>query len=168
MVCLGTICGRANPMGRLNETTTNTTSHGCAAPVGRNGQPVPPGNTLRSNAVQAAMFCFPVVLCAMISWFYVLHGRTNSILRSIFTGAVSGLIGTLIWPTGWMIWKFASYAIVNMNHCEMCGLTAMLIGTMIAISMVSSAAITSTLTAVFSKRIIVTSEPLAFVDRTHP
>lgn len=101
--------------------------------------------------MQAAMFCFPVVICAMFSWFYVLHGRTNSILRSISVGAVSGLIGTLIWPTGWMIWEFASYAIVNMNHCEMCGLTAMLIGTMITISMVSAAAITSTLTIIESK-----------------
>ena len=104
------------------------------------------------DAVQAALLCLPVVICAVISWLFTLRGRTNSTIRSFIIGAFSGLVGTLIWPSGWMIWEFTWYARDNMNHCEMCGLAVMLIATLIALSMAIGAAITTILMAIFYRR----------------
>ncbi len=100
----------------------------------------------------------PVVICAVISWLFTLHDRTNSTIRSFIIGAFSGLVGTLIWPSGWMIWVFTWYALDNMNHCEMCGLVVMRIGTLIALSMAFGAAITTILAAMFLQTIVETSE----------
>ena len=64
-----------------------------------------------------------VVASPSISWFIFLKRRSHSLLRSSVVGAFSGLVGTLIWPTGYLIW----HCIENMNHHQMGGFIVVII-----------------------------------------
>ncbi len=87
--------------------------------------------------------CALVVACPAVSWFCLLRGNTHSIKQSVFTGALSGLFGTLIWPTGYLIW----YCIANINHLQMGGIIVIFITVLITGSMFVGAAIAAVLTS---------------------
>jgi hypothetical protein len=110
----------------------------------------------------ASLACAPVVVFAFLSWLFTLRGKPRSVTRSFITGAVSGLAGTLVWPTGFMIWD----CIKNMNHLEMGEIIVMLIGILIVGAMVFGAAIATTLTLGFQTPIRPQGESSA--DRPRP
>jgi len=62
------------------------------------------------NGVQAASFCSPVVVCSLLAWRLLLHGRGKSVPQGFIIGAVAGVIGTLIFPTGLFIYGYFTIA----------------------------------------------------------
>lgn len=83
----------------------------------------------------------PAVICASVAWPLVKPRRLK--VASV-VGAVSGLVGTLIWPTGSLI----LHCVRNQEHLEMGGLIVMVIAALMVGSAVVGTVITTVLTAV--------------------
>jgi|688.fasta_scaffold1800445_1 hypothetical protein len=89
-----------------------------------------------------SLACLLVVISPFISFFCLLKTKKQSIKQSLLSGALSGLIGTLIWPTGYLIW----YCIANMSQLQMGGIVVVSIAVLIIGSMALGAAISAVLT----------------------
>ncbi len=48
-------------------------------------------------------FFAPIILCGYLTWQFYSRPRNSSMLRSFITGAIGGLFGNLVWPTGLLI-----------------------------------------------------------------
>jgi hypothetical protein len=98
--------------------------------------------SLGCDVGQALLFELPVVSCSLLVRLSLLSGSSRSIPRILSLGAVAGLLGALVYLAGWLIWELTWYAVKNMNHCEMCGLSAIVIGVVLAMAMAFGAALT--------------------------
>jgi hypothetical protein len=94
----------------------------------------------------ASLACGIVAVCTLLSWLFAFRGKARSATRSFVTGAISGLVGTLIWPSGYWIW----HCVTNMDHLQMGGIIVTFLGLLIIGSMVVGAAIATTLTLGFT------------------
>jgi hypothetical protein len=89
-----------------------------------------------------------VVVSPFVSWIVFLKGKSHSTQTSSIVGALSGFIGTLIWPTGCLIW----YCIENMNHLQMGGAFVLAILVLATGSIVIGAAVSVILTSTSRSR----------------
>lgn len=67
--------------------------------------------------------CVSGFLWAVFGWLCVLWGKPHTIKKAFVLGGVSGFIGTLICPMGFLI----SYCVINQSHLQMGGLIAVVI-----------------------------------------
>ena len=46
----------------------------------------------------------PVAFCSFVAWWLLLRSNKASIAKAFVFGALAGLVGTLIWPSGFLTW----------------------------------------------------------------
>lgn len=94
-----------------------------------------------SDLIHYLFAILPALICAIVAWSLVKPRRLK--MASVL-GAVSGLVGTLIWPTGSLI----LHCVRNQDHLEMGGLIVMVIAALMVGSAVVGAVVTTVLTTV--------------------
>ncbi len=56
------------------------------------------------DAFTGFLASLPVFISAFVAWRVFLFGKSSPIAMTIAIGALSGMFGTLIWPTGYHLW----------------------------------------------------------------
>ena len=88
-------------------------------------------------------FYAPIILGACLSWRLYSRGKSTSILRSFVVGALGGLLGNLIWPTGILI------GITLFGNTENIALPPIMILSCVLAALATGGAFSATLTAGF-------------------
>lgn len=94
-----------------------------------------------SDLIHYLFAILPALISAIVAWSLV---KPRGLKMAFVLGAGSGLVGTLIWPTGSLI----LHCVRNQDHLEMGGLIVMVIAALMVGSAVVGAVVTTVLTTV--------------------